>query len=164
MSTETKLILDDGKDFRGTFDFGYEAGWHWSKNRGSYWTTRDFFWSHWEVKNGNISQVRWHVESPSATNDATLNQIKQAMIADFLTPLFQNIIEKNGLGFTKGMRTNSHFIECNRCTEPFRIELPPAQNRGTSRDNIEAVNKLMREAINDVLSRYKSRLEKHFSL
>ena len=157
-----KLTFNDGKDFRGTFDYAYETDWHWSKNRGSYWSTRDFFWTHWEVKSGNVCQVRWHVEAPSATNDAILNEIKQEMIADFLAPQFQNLVEQNGFEYLKGTRLQPNCAGKNRCTEVFRIELPAAQDRGTARDNIEVVNEFMREPINSVLQRYKTRLNKHF--
>ena len=157
------LIFDDGKDFYGTLDYGYEAGWHWSKNRGSYWNGRDFFWTHWEVKSGNVCQVRWHVEAPSATVEATLNQIKQEMVTDFLAPRFQNLIEQNGLEYLKGTRAQLHHIEKNRCTEPFRVQLLATQNSGSAQGSMKIVNALMREPINNVLQRYKSRLDEHFN-
>lgn len=157
------MIFDSGKDFRDAFDFGYEAVWHWSKNRGTYWNARDFFWTHWEVKSAKPAQVRWHVEAPSATNDATLNRIKQEMIGDFLVPHFQNLIEQHGFAYFKGTRCQPQYIETSRCSEAFRIELPAGHNRGTAQANIEVVNSLMREPVIAVLSRYKTRLEECFA-
>ena len=151
-----------GSSIDGAYEFGYETGWHWSKNKGSYATGCDFFWIHWEIRNGAPNNIKFHVEAPKSTVDAELNNIKQEMVMALLSPRFNHIAEQNNFHFKLGNRIKPEHLEKNKSTQVFQILLTDEQQLETHQANIILINDLMREALNEVIRQFNTRLIAHF--
>ncbi len=93
------MNFQSGSSKSGPYEFGYEQGWHWSLNEGSYDRGRDFFWVHLEISDDKPNSVKLHVESPNSIADHNLNLIKQQMVQEFLSATFKKLIEANGFTF-----------------------------------------------------------------
>lgn len=147
----------------GPYEFGYEQGWHWSKNKGSYDQGRDFFWVHWEISDDKPDSVKLHVESPNVTEDEQLNLLKQQMVQEFLSSHFKKAVEENGFSFVPGRQVSLELVKRNKSTQPFRVVLTPEQAQKTHRENIEMVNAAMSQSINEVVERFASQLDARFN-
>ncbi len=147
----------------GPYEFGYEQGWHWSRNKGSYDQGRDFFWVHLEISDDKPNSVKLHVESPNVTEDEKLNLLKQQMVQEFLSPHFKKAVEENGFSFIPGRQVNLELIKKNKCTQPFRVVLTEEQSRETHQENIEIVNAAMSQSINKVIQCFAPQLNAHFN-
>jgi len=158
------MIFQSGSSKDGPYEFGYEQGWHWSKNGGSYDNSRDFFWIHWEINEAKPNRVKLHIECPNAMVEPELNEIKQEMAQAFLSPQFKNLIEQSGYTYIPGRQIRPEHIRRNKGTQPFRIELTEHQCQSSRQANIEMVNAVMGQAIGEIVKRFTSQLNRHFGL
>jgi hypothetical protein len=156
------VIFYSGASTDGPYDFGYEEGWHWSKNRGSYDRGRDFFWVHWEISDGSPHSVKLHVECPNAATDPELNAIKQEMVQAFLSPTFKNILEQQGYTYIIGRRIKPEHIERFKSTQAFRVMLTDEQSQNDNKANIEMVNAVTNDAVRKVIKRFSTQLNSQF--
>jgi len=157
------MIFQNASSKSGPYELGHEQGWHWSTRKGGHASGQDFFWVHWEISSDRPNDVKLHVESPKASVDEELNNLKQEVIKQLLTVQFQKLIENSDWEFARGIRLKTESIENNKSTQVFRVVLPPEQKKETHQQNIEMVNSVAREAINEVLAPFKDRLDKRFS-
>lgn len=146
----------------GPLVYGYEDGWHWSKNKGSYQKGKDFFWIHLEISDTAPTTVKLHVESPNVTTDPKLNSIKQEVVTQFLLPKFEKIITERGLMYKDPKRHQSSKVEKNKTTSPFHVVLTKEQDQGSHESNIEFVNNILGAEIREVVEKFKDQLDVHF--
>lgn len=157
------MKFQSGSSTDGPYEFGYEQGWHWSKNGGKYDNNRDFFWIHWEINDRNPESVKLHVECPKATLEPELNSIKQEIVESFLSAHFKNLIEQHGYTYMVGRRIKPEHVKRNKSTQPFRVLLTEKQIQSTHQANIEMINAITSKAISDVIEPFAERLNRHFS-
>jgi len=156
------MIFKSDASIDGKLVYGYEQGWHWSRNRGGYNQSRDFFWIHWEIGDRSPYSVKLHVECPKATLDPELNAIKQEVVEEFLAARFKNIVEQSGYGYKVGNRIKPEHMEKFKCTSPFHVVLTKEQSQGTHQANIEMVNGALGGAVREVVERFEPRLKRYF--
>lgn len=148
---------DSSKD--GAYIFGYEDGWHWSQNGGHYNNGRDFFWVHWEIGEDRPASVKLHVECPRVDVHPALNDIKQKMVRDFLSPTFKGLVESHGYAYKTGSRNKPEHVEKFKCTSPFHVLLREEQRQNDHRATIEMVNREFGETVSEVIDRYRYKIE-----
>lgn len=159
----SEMIFESDSSKNGPYEFGYEHGWHWSKNKGSYNRGRGFFWVHWEISDDKPVSVKLHVESPNVVTDQKLNLIKQQMVQEFLSSHFKKMVEENSFSFVPGRQVRVEDVRKNKSTQPFRVVLTPEQAKKTHRENIEMVNAAMSQSLNEVIERFASQLNAYFN-
>jgi len=157
------MIFQNDSTKSGPFELGHEQGWHWSVRKGGHASGEDFFWVHWEISNDRPNDVKLHVESPKASADEELNNLKQEVIEQLLAVQFQKLIEDRGWEFVRGVQLKAESIENNKSTQVFRVVLPSEQKKGTHQENIEMVNSIAGEEISEIIQRFKGQLDKRFA-
>ena len=161
---ESKTMkFETGSSIDGPYKFGYEQGWHWSKDGGNYNNNRDFFWVHWEINDKNPESVKLHIECPKAEIEPELNSIKQEIVEAFLSARFKNLIEQHGYKYIIGRQIKPEHIKRNKGTQAFRISLTQQQRQSTHHENIEIINAITGEFVREVVGRFTAQLNRHFS-
>ena len=156
------MIFESNSSIDGPYEFGYEAGWHWSRSKGSYDTGTDFFWVHWEISDSSPSHVKLHVESPNAATDLALNAIKQEVVKALIASGLQSSLKRHGYKCVVGSKAKPGFIAQHKSTQAFRIDLIEEQRQSTHQANIEMVNGVAGKFIREVLQRFATRINPHF--
>lgn len=157
------MKFETGSSKDGPYEFGYEQGWHWSKNGGKHANNRDFFWVHWEINDKNPESVKLHVECPKAAIEPELNGIKQQIIEALLSTRFKKLIEEHGYTYIVGRQVSPEYIRANKSTQAFRILLTEEQRQGTHQANIKMINAIINQAISEVIEPFAAQLNRHFS-
>jgi len=157
------MIFQNTSSMSGPLELGYEQGWHWSVRKGGHVSGQDFFWVHWEISNHKPNDVKLHVESPKASVDEDLNNLKQEVIEQLLAVQFQKLIEDRGWEFVRGIQLKAESIEKNKSTQVFRVVLPSEQKKETHQENIEMVNSVAGKEINEVIQRFQGQLDTRFA-
>jgi hypothetical protein len=155
------------KSLSGLLTYGQPPQWNWTRSGGHYFAKRDFFCVHWEVHHPADSpdfahSVRFHVESPSESNDSQLNGIKGEIIEALLSSSLEGVAVEKGFAYKKGSRTSSALIQKNQCTEAFRVTLPDAKLGATPQQNIEIVHAALGDEVERVLERFYETLNVQF--
>ena len=151
-----------GSAKNGPFEQAYEDNWKWSKKKGSYEKGSDFFDIHWEVHDCDPFSIRLHVESPNATIDPTLNQIKEELISALSLAGFQHIASSHAYGFKEGRYILLGKIQSNKSTEPFRILITDSLPQPNHRQNLDAVHAVAGTAVDEVVKQFAPRLDSYF--
>lgn len=146
----------------GKLVYGYEDGWHQSKNKGGYNQSRDFFWVHWEIGDRAPNCVKLHVECPNVTTDPDLNAIKHEIVQEFLSTQIKNIVEQSGFIYKMGNRVKPEPMKKFKCTSPFHVILTKEQSQNNHQANIQLVNRVLGEAVSEVVQRFEPQLNHHF--
>lgn len=156
------MQFQNGSSISGPYEFGYEEGWHWSKNGGNYNSGRDFFSVHWEISDHKPGDVKLHIESPKSNVEPKLNEIKKEMVEQFLSVRFKNLVEEKGFVYVVGRNIGSSSIEKNKSTQAFRVAVSNEQRLGSHQANIEMMNSIAGEAVREVVGRFAKQIDAHF--
>ncbi len=146
----------------GALVYGYEKGWHWTRNKGGYHQKRDFFWIHWEISATEPTIIKLHVECPKAEVDPELNAIKQEVVKSFLAPQFKKKVEESGYIYKPSTRNKSEHVERYCSTAPFHVIVTKEQEKGSPQANIEMVNEALGDDVRSVVETFRGQLNRHF--
>ena len=152
------IFREDGSR-DGALVYGFEKGWHWSRDKGHYHKNRDFFWVHWEISKAKPNSVKFHIECPRIEAGAKLNAIKQDIVEDFLAVRFRDLAEQAGYKYKMGNRIKKEHKEKFKSTSAFHVLLTESQSKEDDRANIEMINALLRDEIQPIIERYQERLK-----
>jgi hypothetical protein len=150
------LFFEEDNQRNGHLWQGYQRGWNWARNGGSYKSGINFLSIHWEVHDQYPLRVKLHVESPRADIDIRLNLLKNRIIVGILS-ILPDIY--NNLAFGK-LEIGSKLFNTtgNKSSEVFHIDLD-AINDYTAQRIIEVVNAEIGGIINRVVLRYEQSLK-----
>lgn len=150
------MFFEEDNQRNGHLWEGYQKGWNWARNGGSYKSGTNFLSIHWEVHDQYPLRVKLHVESPRADTDIRLNLLKSQIIISILSKL-PDI--NNTLAFGKieiGSRLSN--TTGNKSSEVFHIDLDPI-NDYTAQEVIEVVNAEIGGIINRVVLIFEQSFE-----
>src|SRR5688572_11019011 len=133
------MIYRTGVSRDGGLATGCEEEWEYSRLNGNYDDGSDFFYVHWETKDRDPYNIRFHIEAPKYSIDPVLNSFKQSVINAILNSDIEHIVIEKGFNFKLGKYIEDKHIKRNKSTEVFRVMLSTDQAMQTHKENIEEV-------------------------